>query len=388
MYELGADVGKANANVHRFAPDRGIDQPQERLVEMRIVARNLGPNSGGNARRQESIQHGDVLARAEQAEIDLHEAQRRWHVARRHVQIVLWIPSILLLALGMGSVNPNAWVHRMATDPVISLDPVEPEQNHPGVSAYLHDLAPAVGVAGPAADVPLAGPVRPVARNAIVPSFSDAMPADLATKIEACAPADERCAAFVEGNGPKRGAFLASMPDGSKAWLSRFAAWREMRCMAYAAWAEARSEGPDGMLAVMQVFRHRAASEEHPGSICAVIAERGQFEAMLAEKSRPWLMAAKDPGKMVPAFPDKLKGPDAGAANNALVLAWRLMTGQVGGDLIDGATFFATIGLIKAKGTDTLAPNLKATLVLKNHMFFRQAAATSDDPRFRVASRL
>lgn len=52
MHELGADVGKANANVRRFALDRGTDQPQERLVEMTIVARNLGPNRGCNARRQ------------------------------------------------------------------------------------------------------------------------------------------------------------------------------------------------------------------------------------------------------------------------------------------------------------------------------------------------
>ena len=197
--------------------------------------------------------------------------------------------------------------------------------------------------------------------------------------LDHCLPEDARCRAFVAGDGPKKGRFAGRLPDGTEVEISRFQAWRQLRCLAYAAWAEARSEGTEGMLAVMQLILHRVGHDEHPDTVCGVVSEPRQFDAMLSKKSRRWLAAARDRDAMVPAMPKKLTGPDAEAAEAALTLAWRLMTGQIETDLVGGATFYATVELIEKRGSDVLAPNLEETTVVGEHAFFRLIDEDDED---------
>lgn len=202
---------------------------------------------------------------------------------------------------------------------------------------------------------------------------------DALAGLDRCLPADARCRAFVAGDGPKKGRFAGRLPDGTEVEISRFQAWRQLRCLAYAAWAEARSEGTEGMLAVMQLILHRVGHDEHPDTVCGVVSEPRQFDAMLSKKSRRWLKAARDRDAMVPAMPKKLTGPDAEAAEAALTLAWRLMTGQIETDLVGGATFYATVELIEQRGSDVLAPNLEETTVVGEHAFFRLVDEDDED---------
>lgn len=238
----------------------------------------------------------------------------------------------------------------------------------------IFDLLPAAGVTG---DV--------TARKAAVWSLGFDAPEEEASAdparedgLDQCLPEDARCRAFVTGDGPKKGRFVGRLPDGTEVEISRFQAWRQMRCLAYAAWAEARSEGTEGMLAVMQLILNRVGHDDHPDTVCGVVSEPRQFEAMLNAKSRPWLKAARNRDEMVPAMPDDLTGPNAEAGQAALTLAWRLMTGQIETDLVEGATFYATVALIEKRGSDALAPNLEATTVVGDHAFFRPV--DEDDP--------
>lgn len=208
----------------------------------------------------------------------------------------------------------------------------------------------------------------------VEPSFAGLILPEIAPGIDTCRATDLDCFEFIEGEKPGKGTFEAVLADGQVVEISRFRAWREMRCLAYTAWAEARGEGVEGMLAVMLVIRNRRVNDDHEDSICAVVASRGQFESMTRKQAKKWLKAAKNSDLMVPGLSRDMEGPDAAAADSALVLAWRLMTGQIDVDMTEGATFFATVELIEKKGPEVLAQNLVETLVTGNHVFFRQEA--------------
>ena len=53
---------------------------------------------------------------------------------------------------------------------------------------------------------------------------------------------------------------------------------RERRCLTLIAFAEAASEGPLGMAAVMRVVRNRIAHPRVADDACAVALEAGQFQ--------------------------------------------------------------------------------------------------------------
>jgi N-acetylmuramoyl-L-alanine amidase len=56
----------------------------------------------------------------------------------------------------------------------------------------------------------------------------------------------------------------------------------DRRCLAIAAFTEARSEGADGMGAVMRVITNRIHDSRYPDSICGVTHQPGQFQAVRA----------------------------------------------------------------------------------------------------------
>jgi hypothetical protein len=68
------------------------------------------------------------------------------------------------------------------------------------------------------------------------------------------------------------------------------------RCLALVGYAEAVSEGNEGMAAVIRVVHNRIRDGRFPGSACAVVSQNGQFQAI--EESRRIKGALKAPHRM------------------------------------------------------------------------------------------
>lgn len=190
--------------------------------------------------------------------------------------------------------------------------------------------------------------------------------------IDTCRLGDDLCLQFADAmNNPHRGGrpLTWHVGDGTLL-LTRFQAWRQMRCLAYAAWAEGRSEGPSGMLAIMQVIANRAVSEKHPDTPCLAIAKKGQFEAMGHRQARKWRKAAANPAIMVPDIEAETKA-DQDAARSVRILAWRLMTGQLRHDPVRGATFYATRELVQSSRAPKWVQVFQPVITIGEHVFFR-----------------
>ena len=69
----------------------------------------------------------------------------------------------------------------------------------------------------------------------------------------------------------------------------------EVECMARTVYHEAANQALSGQLAVAQVILNRMSSGAYPSSVCAVVAQRGQFSqapvTAAAASARPWSAA-------------------------------------------------------------------------------------------------
>jgi len=69
----------------------------------------------------------------------------------------------------------------------------------------------------------------------------------------------------------------------------------DVECMARTVYHEAANQALSGQLAVAQVILNRARSGAYPSSVCAVVAQRGQFSqapvTAAAESAKPWSAA-------------------------------------------------------------------------------------------------
>jgi spore germination cell wall hydrolase CwlJ-like protein len=69
----------------------------------------------------------------------------------------------------------------------------------------------------------------------------------------------------------------------------------EVECMARTVYHEAANQDLSGQLAVAQVILNRVGSGAYPNSVCAVVAQRGQFSqaplTAVAESAKPWSAA-------------------------------------------------------------------------------------------------
>lgn len=70
----------------------------------------------------------------------------------------------------------------------------------------------------------------------------------------------------------------------------------ETRCLALVAYAEAASEGRQGMAAVIRVMHNRVRDPRFPASACAVARQRGQFQSI--EESLLYRRALRMPQRM------------------------------------------------------------------------------------------
>jgi hypothetical protein len=195
------------------------------------------------------------------------------------------------------------------------------------------------------------------------------------------------CQAFV-GILPEGLRFTLPRPDGIRhgyligdrtVSMDDFQAWRQMRCLAYVTWAEARNQGFEGMVAIAWAVVNRAV-ERPTADLCAVIAAPGQFEPMFRQSGRPWLKAARN-GAMLPDFAGDTY-PDQVAARIAKAIAWHMMSGRLQTDPTDGATHFVAAETQKRLGRSMPAwtDSFQLTLIEGDHWFYRRG------PRVELAS--
>lgn len=138
------------------------------------------------------------------------------------------------------------------------------------------------------------------------------------------------------------------------------------RCLTVVGYAEAVSEGNEGMAAVMRVVHNRIRDGRFPGSACAVVRHGGQFQAI--EESRRIKAALKAPQRM-----DLEKTLDARTSFTRMMLdqARRLAVDPKvakGKDPTKGALYFVNPHMMDPSRCPWFA-KLKRTTRIGSHVF-------------------
>ena len=172
--------------------------------------------------------------------------------------------------------------------------------------------------------------------------------------LEPCAARDLDCRAFTGA--------LAWKPDERRPLLSSKAlrelallrhlpgGQRELalRCLAFIAWAEARSDGVKGMRAVVAVVMNRSRSPSFPAHPCEVIGAPGAFEPMTRDRYRKTALALKR--RELAPFPRPRDAIDKAALQRARLLVWRIAQEAQLDDPTLGATHFLAPAVMRDRG--------------------------------------
>jgi spore germination cell wall hydrolase CwlJ-like protein len=163
----------------------------------------------------------------------------------------------------------------------------------------------------------------------------------------------------------RRLALVRHLPGGERE--------RALRCLAFVAWAEARSDGLSGMAAVVAVVLNRSRSPSFPVHPCEVIGQPGAFEPVLRERYRTTALALKR--RVLAPFPRPRNPVDAAALRQARLMVWQLAQQRDIRDPTRGATHFVAPRVLKARGQAMPAwtRSLVRTAVIGGHHFFRSA---------------
>ncbi len=143
---------------------------------------------------------------------------------------------------------------------------------------------------------------------------------------------------------------------------------RERRCLAMIAYAEAATEGPAGMLAVMKVVHNRVVHPHFAGDACAVALEPGQFQPVGDRPSLRLALAAPAGRSLSDAV-----GATTPSARLRLVAAWRLAAAAAiwpARDPTGGALYFVNPRQMDP-GKCAWFAKLKRTAVIGAHVFMR-----------------
>jgi len=137
---------------------------------------------------------------------------------------------------------------------------------------------------------------------------------------------------------------------GKSLALAEREAEREQRCLALVAFAEARGEGRDGMLAIMFVVMNRiraTAEGSFPGPTvakgkevlpCDIVAQKGAFEALRGARFHRALLSIRHgQAPLLRQHPDPTEKDTLELANS---LAHGIMAGEITEDVTAGATHF------------------------------------------------
>lgn len=197
------------------------------------------------------------------------------------------------------------------------------------------------------------------------------------TKLTPCARSDLDCRAFagtlawrpderrplLSSKALRRVALVRHIPGGQRE--------RALRCLAFIAWAEARSEGVAGMRAVVAVVLNRSRSPSFPVHPCEVIGAPGAFEPVLRDGYRGTALALKR--RQLAPFPRPRSAVDAAALQTARLLVWTMAQAKEIRDPTSGATHFLAPKVLKARGQAIpgWTRRMARTARIGGHDFFR-----------------
>lgn len=199
---------------------------------------------------------------------------------------------------------------------------------------------------------------------------------DLTALIVPCAADDMECEyalgrqAFpytAENPGPEKTYWFGQKP----VVMTAFEAERQRRCIAIAAYGEARGDSLKGILAVMWSIKNRTADPKYPSTPCEVIVQRAAFEPMSKPAFRAQKRAAKN-GEMIPALRVK-NVVDRAKLTLIQLTAFHMLNGSVKDDPTDGATHFWAPQAQQAMGRDApaWAAKMVQTAAIDKHVFYR-----------------
>ncbi len=170
----------------------------------------------------------------------------------------------------------------------------------------------------------------------------------------------------------RRLALLRHLPGGQRE--------RALRCLAFIAWAEARSDGIEGMRAVIVAVLNRArdpAFRDHP---CATVGQPGAFEPVDEPEYRRTAEALRR-GRL-PPFPRPASVVDLRALEVARLLAFRMAHMAGFRDPTGGATHFLAPQLLLRRGQAIPAwtRGLERTARIGGHHFYRRPIRVGQEP--------
>ena len=170
----------------------------------------------------------------------------------------------------------------------------------------------------------------------------------------------------------RRLALLRHLPGGQRE--------RALRCLAFVAWAEARSDGVEGMRAVIVAVLNRArdpAFRDHP---CATVGQPGAFEPVDEPGYRRTAEALRR-GRL-PPFPRPASVVDRRALEVARLLAFRMAHAAGFRDPTGGATHFLAPRVLARRGqaVPAWARGLERTARVGGHHFYRRPAPAPREP--------
>lgn len=127
----------------------------------------------------------------------------------------------------------------------------------------------------------------------------------------------------------------------------------EVSCMAEALYYEARGEGQNGQEAVAEVILQRVRSRVHPGTVCGVVHEPGQFSYVTDGSTK--------------------RPRDQDSWQAAKQLAARIVRGELVTSLTRRAQFYHAVDIQPA-----WAAEMVRTAVIGNHVFYRLPVGTRE----------
>jgi hypothetical protein len=154
---------------------------------------------------------------------------------------------------------------------------------------------------------------------------------------------------------------------------------RGLRCLAFVAWAEARSDGVAGMRAVIAVVINRSRDPAFPRHPCEVIAASAAFEPMRRRSYRQAALALRSLALL--PFPRPDNAVDASALQLARLLAWNMAGSSDHHDPTAGATHFLAPAVLRERDQPlpTWATVYKRTATIGGHEFFRRPLRLAQD---------
>ncbi len=177
---------------------------------------------------------------------------------------------------------------------------------------------------------------------------------------------------LLSGKTLRRLTLLRHLPGGQRE--------RALRCLAFIAWAEARSDGIEGMRAVIIAVLNRArdpAFLDHP---CATVGQPGAFEPMTKHEHMHTVEALRQ-GRLAP-FPRPASVVDLDALETARLLAFRMAHSAAFKDPTNGATHFLAPRVLAQRGQAIPAwtRELEPTARIGSHHFYRRPIQVIQEP--------